>query len=349
MEIDSLMELSAWFETADQNELADVFTWAEPSLRSEQSAVFLQHLVFSRWASLDGAAALKACLAQTKNRALLDTIFKSWIRNGDAQSAIDHALALQRTDPDGPPLIGELLTAWYKQEPAAAASRARELAISENLLEQGAAHQVAAAIARRFLDTEGVDAALDFISTWPAPETHDQLLASLLVDWNSGTPHDLDAAARILSRVRDTRTLASHNALASLSSPIGNLLLTGNEAEVRRWCASLPDTVRPLAVNQIAQKLAEHDQWREALAWLLAHPAPPRTYADAYNKVASAAAKDGEMSEALSLPGQKEPQTVFHDGRSDLLQEWIKGDPARRDLLIDFIVATESAEAPGSP
>ena len=83
--------------------------------------------------------------------------------------------------------------------------------------------------------------------------------------------------------------------------------------------------------------------------WLLAHPASPRTYAEAYNKVASAAAKDGEMSEALSFPGQKEPQTVFHDGRSDLLQEWIKGDPARRDLIIDFIVATESAEAPGSP
>ena len=349
MELDSLMELSAWVGTADPKELADVFTWTELPLQSEQAAIVLQLLVFSRWASLDGAGALKACLAQTKNRTLLDAIFKSWMRNGNARAAIDHALALQRSDPDALPLIGELMTAWYKQDPASAASRARELAISENALEREAARRVAAEAARRSLNTEGVDAALNFVSAWPDPEAHDKLLVSLLVDWNSGTSRDLDAAARILSRVRDAQSVASPDALAPLASSIDHLLLTNNAAEVRRWCASLPAAFQPLAVNQIAQKLAARDQWRDALAWLQAHPAPPRIFADAYEQAASAAARAGEMTRALSLPG--------HDGLAPwpfgrgprLLQDWIDGDPARGKLLIDFIVATESAEAPGSP
>ena len=347
MEIDSLMALSAWFGTADQKELADVNTWNELPLQSEPAAFALELLVFSRWASLDGPAALKACLAQTKNRGLLEAVFKSWMRNGDAQSAIDHALALQRSDSDAPPLIDELLAAWYTQDPAAAISRARELAVSEDRLEHDAAHQVAIEAARHSLDTEGVDAALNFIFAWPAPETHDKLLVSLLTDQSSGSNIDLDAAARILAQVRDAKSIASPDALAPFASRIGYLFSTNNAAEVHRWCASLPAGFQPLAVNQIARTLAERGQWRESLAWLHAYPAPPGTYATAYNKAASAAAKDGEMNEALRLPGQKEPQDPF-DGRPDLLQDWIKGDPARRDILIDFIVAAETAGAPSA-
>lgn len=349
-ELGTMLDLAAWLSAADENEFAAAKTLAATEARGELAAISFGLLLYDRWAALNGPAALADCLAQTKNHPALRTIFQSWIRNGDAADAIKHALVVW---PDQSASIGELLILWHQQDPASAAAFARRLAAANDDRERESAHLFAAKLARNVLSAEGADAALRTIADWPDANARDELRASLFSEsWDVGTDHTLEAALVILRQIESPERWIKSETFAALSASFGSLIQQGRYAEIDRWCAALPDSIRPLATNQIAVELADRGRLQEALALLTSHPAAPDAspapYREAYHHAAVAAAKAGDITEALRLATRAGTAPWPDTWNALLLRAWSETDSSRADLLIDAVLAKEAGTPPPS-
>lgn len=363
--IGDITKLAAWVQLSGEDELAETLALgAEIAAsaadsrngRSSPLTEFVPLLVFSRWGSLDGPAALEAYLALPADQRpdeALPALFQSWADDGDPLDALDHALALRRTLPEDDYTLsrtelGEMLVGWDRRDPAAALAAARQLAASDNEEEQAAARQLAGKIADNTLRAQGADAALQWIDQWPDVAGRDEIRLELLEQL------DPDAAAPVGDPARIIAALQSPDALADSSylSSYAHRMAQSDLEAAQRWCATLPPAARSSSARVIAEKIADDGHWREAVSWVELQTTDRETRAAVYREAAVAAAKEGKLADAVSLAERgaaRDNDTDPFAGPTrnlDLLGSWMHADPARRELLLRHALSLDSSQTP---
>lgn len=342
-----MFRLITWTQVATEDELAEALALGaeiEPN-KSSPVGELVPMFVLSRWAAIDGPAALAAYLEldpEQRSEQAGQALFKTWIAEGDPQDALDHALACRRAAPDEsglkPHVLRDILTGWDQRDPDAALAAARQLAASAEAEERTAAGQLATQVVRRLAESGDTAATLDWIDQWPDAAMRDTLRLNL-ISRPGQTTADAAEIGTIIARMESTDAVADNQALRRQATKLAE----EDVYSAQRWATSLPAPARSATAGVIASQLADKGDWRAAASWVDNQITDPEGRAQGYGEAADAAARQGHLAAALDLHARAAGtgQTPDAERQADLLSAWLSADPRRAELLLPHALAAQ--------
>lgn len=341
-----MFRLVTWTQVASEDELAEALALGAALEPVSGSPIrdLVPMFVFSRWAAIDGPAALAAHMelpSEQRSDQALDVLFKAWVNEGDPQDALDHALACRRAAEESgmsENVLREILQSWDQRDSAAALAAARQLATSADPKERLAGVQLAAKAALRMAEDLDTASALDWIDQWPDGAARDQLRLNLLAK-TGDTSADATTIGSVIARMESTAGVAQNKSLRNQAQRLAHADLDA----ARRWASALPAPARAAVAAVIANRLNEKGDWRAAAEWVGAQITDPSARAESLGQAADTAAQQGELTDALALArrASDDGQPAGAERQAELLASWLRADPARAAMLLPHALATE--------
>ena len=350
-----LFSLVSWTQSADQEELEECLALSDEMATSNErhgANDMVQTLVFVRWAALDGPAALEAWLALPKEKQSSEAraqLFLSWSEHTDPQDALDHLFASTPED-ETAATAAQILSRWQLRDPAGATACAARLASSSNLAERNTGAQCASTLLDRVRQDGGVPSALDWIDRWPAAG-RDELRLRLLNNLNVNAPDSPASAASILAKLAGPAPNLAGRTINNLAQQFA----ARAPAEAQRWALSLPEPARTEATAAVARTVVDgmlgKGRGTEASAWLENQSIPAAARTSGYEQMADAAARNGDLGEALRLAGRAagDSPRLSPEKHGQLLQQWLENHPERAVKVINLLTTSSNPAAPAAP
>jgi hypothetical protein len=323
-----LLGLVAWINAADEEDVELFAALGREILPDKNlSRGLILPLAFTRWTDLDAPAAFAAYLElpeDERSSEIAKIVFGGWMRQGEPREALEHALALQRTDEENSPLsttfVGDLLEDFFRSDRALADEIARGFARSDDLFERRAAEAAADDMMRELADQEGPAAAFAWINDWPISESRADLRRELLDRLLNGDEAQRKAALELFAKMPNPEpgtvlSVARQKASTSM-------------AEAQTWLMTLPPgEARGVALDGLLQTLENEDKLPEILPWLSSRTPHP-DFDSAYSRLALDAFKQREDFPRARQWLQRvvDPKNATQL-KSQLIARWLELDP----------------------
>lgn len=342
-----LLALLGWTNNANEDDLA-LFMALGKEMLSEQDIYesLILPAAFVRLARLDPASAFESYLAldeENRTNEITRIIFNTWILQGSPRDALDHALAIQRTDASDDSakrrIVGDMIGLLMKHDPAQARALAAEFARSDDPLEQKAANQAAGSVLNEIRRKQGSEAALEWLADWPDAKTraklHRQLTDSLL---QSGNEADRRAGMDLFAQTQDPDSDTVRLAVKQK--------IEANTIDAQAWALALPaGETRSAAVQEVTNILANKDQMGAAARWLADQPAH-RDFDPVYARLAVAVFQTPQdYPAALAWMKRVTNPDTAAEVRGALIDQWRTVEPERAAQVLGVAMETAISTA----